>query len=707
MSRTMLTICLALQAAIAVQAADRPDVLVADFERESYGEWKADGEAFGPGPAQGALPGQMPVSGYEGQRLVNSFYRGDGTTGTLTSPPLRLERKFLNFLIGGGMHPEQTCINLLIDGKAVRTATGPNDRPGGSERLDWHTWDVADLEGQTVVLQIVDRRTDGWGHINVDHIVQSDRRMQAEPASRELVVKQRYLHLPVKNGAPSRRMKFVLDGQTVREFDIELADASPDFFAFSDVSKFAGKTLRVEVDRLPADSQALQAIALSENLPAADQMYQERHRPQFHFTSRRGWLNDPNGLVYFDGEYHLFYQHNPYGVQWGNMHWGHAVSRDLIHWQELPLALYPVRHGDWAFSGSAVVDAKNTAGWQQGDQPPLVAAYTSTGRGEAIVYSTDRGRTWSEFEGNPVVRHAGRDPRLLWHEPTRRWVMAVYHEAEGKQWIAFHSSPDLKTWTYHSRIEGFFECPDLFEAAVDGDPNRTTWVLYAADGQYVLGDFDGREFRPAGSGKHALWHGAFYAAQTFTNTPHGRIVQIGWGRGVTFPGMPFNQQMTVPVELSLRTTSEGVRLFAQPVRELESLRQKKHAWSAQAIEPGERALENVSGELLDMEAEFAPGEATRLGLVVRGVPVVYDVKKRELTCHNVTAPLTLDDGKLRLRVLVDRGSVEVFANEGRVAISAAVIPKADAPAVKLLAEGSAARLNSLMLHELGSAWSAP
>jgi len=245
---------LSLTMGAAVLADERPDLLVADFEGDTYGDWKVEGEAFGPGPAEGTLPGQMHVSGYQGRRLVNSFYRGDGTTGRLTSPPLRIERRYLNFLIGGGKHPGQTCINLLVEGKIVRTATGPNDRPGGSERLDWHTWDLADLQGQTAVLEIVDRHTGGWGHINIDQIVQSDRRMQAEPASRELTIEQRYLHLPVKNGAPQRRMKLIVDGKTVREFDMELADDAPDFFVFSDVSAYKGQTLRIEVDRLPAAS---------------------------------------------------------------------------------------------------------------------------------------------------------------------------------------------------------------------------------------------------------------------------------------------------------------------------------------------------------------------------------------------------------------------------------------------------------------------
>ena len=191
--------------------------------------------------------------------------------------------------------------------------------------------------------------------------------------------------------------------------------------------------------------------------------------------------------------------------------------------------------------------------WHRGS-PPLVVAFTSTGRGECIAYSNDRGRTWTEYAGNPVVRHAGRDPRLLWHEPTKRWVMAVYDETGGARSIAFHSSPDLKTWRFESRIDGFFECPELFELPVDGDcPARRLWVLYAADGEYRLGQFDGQRFAPE-TGKLRVWYGNFYASQTFSDAPDGRRIQIGWANGIAFPGEPFNQQMTVPCELTLRPT---------------------------------------------------------------------------------------------------------------------------------------------------------
>src|SRR5439155_10796040 len=216
------------------------------------------------------------------------------------------------------------------------------------------------------------------------------------------------------------------------------------------------------------------------------------------------------------------------------------------------------RFGDWAFSGSAVVDSANSSGFKTGAEDVLVGAFTSTGRGECIVYSNDRGRAWSEYSGNPVVKHAGRDPRLLWHAATKQWVMAVYHESGKKQEIAFHTSPDLKTWTFRSAIDGFYECPDLFELAAEGDASKSRWVLSAADGRYLLGSFDGTEFKPEGA-KQAVWYGNFYAPQSFSNAPDRRRIQIGWARGSDFPGMPFNQQMSIPVELQLKSTDDGLR----------------------------------------------------------------------------------------------------------------------------------------------------
>ncbi len=705
--RAVLSCVFLLALSLQVHAAERPDVLVADFEGDTYGDWKVEGEAFGTGPAHGTLPNQMPVTGYLGKGYVNSYHGGDDTTGTLTSPPFKLERKYLRFLIGGGKYPGKTCMNLLVDGKIVRTATGPNDKPGGSEQLDWQEWNVTEFAGKTATLQIVDHQKGGWGHITVDHILQTDRHLPVLLANveRTLLAEKRYLNLPVRTGAPKRRVSVLQDGKTVREFEIELAD-DPDFWTFLDQAPFRGKTLVLRVDQLPEDSRALAAIEQGDDIKGAENLYREKLRPQFHFSSRRGWLNDPNGLVYLDGEWHLYYQHNPYGWDWGNMHWGHAVSKDLVHWQELPIALYPQRFGDWCFSGSAVVDRENTSGFRKGDADVLVAAYTSTGRGECIVHSNDRGRTFTEYEGNPVVKHQGRDPRLLWHAPTKRWVMAVYDEREKSQAIAFYTSPDLKKWEYASRIEGYFECPELFELPVDGG-KETRWVLYAADGAYAIGSFDGKTFTPEGKKQRFNYGNCFYASQTFSNVPanDGRRIQIGWGQ-VKTPGMSFNQMMLFPTELTLRKTDDGLRLCARPVREIEKLHDK-HVDASNSREA------DTLGDLLHIRVELKVPERPQYGpptgvvtLITRGIEIVCDTGKETLTCGQQTAPVKPVDGKIRLEVLVDRTSVEIFANDGLVYMTVAVTPDPTKPVISGQRRGGLLMpaVRTLDVFSVRSAW---
>ncbi|HVU90037.1 MAG TPA: glycoside hydrolase family 32 protein [Pirellulales bacterium] len=719
----LVIVSMLFSSAATLRAEDRADLVIADFEADDYGEWRAEGEAFGAGPARGTLANQMAVSGYEGKGLVNSYLGGDGTQGTLTSPPFKIERRYINFLVGGGHHPTETCIDLLVDGRVVDSATGPA-AGGGNEHLEWHTFDVRQLADKEAVIQLVDRNTGGWGHVLVDQITQSDERLAAEPAMRELPITARYLNLPVRTGAAPRHVRLEVEGRTVRELDVELADAiKPEgksvaaplamrprirpgalsLWAPVDLNEYRGKTLRIEVAALPKESQALELASLDDEPRVLAPVYHEKLRPQFHFTSRRGWLNDPNGLVYVAGKWHLFYQHNPYGWHWGNMHWGHAVSDDLIAWHELPLALTPHRYGDWCFSGSAVVDAENTSGFKKGDGDLLVLAYTSTGRGECIAYSNDEGLTWTEFEGNPVVRHQGRDPRLLGHAPSNRWVMAVYDETDGKRWIAFYTSADLKVWEFASRIEGFFECPDLFEIASDDDESLSRWVLHAADGKYVLGKFDGRVFTPE-TEKQQLWHGNFYAAQTYSNAPDGRRVQIGWAQGIAFPDMPFNQQMTIPVDLLLRATPAGPRLFAWPVDESESLRSMLHAFADIRVAPDENPLEDTSGELFDIEAEIDLGDVQECGFVIRGAPVTYNVERHEIACGAQKAPLAAEDNVIRLRLLADRGSIELFGNGGQMALSAAATLEADNRKLEFFVRGGRARVRSLTVYELRSAW---
>lgn len=701
--------------------AGEPDILIADFEGSDYGDWKAEGTAFGKAPARGKFNNQMDVAGYLGKGLVNTFNGGDAPTGKLTSPEFKIERKFITFLIGGGGYEGLTCMNLVVDGKAVRSASGPNTKPGGSEVLSPMAWDVAEFSGKTATLEIVDAAKDGWGHINVDHIVQSDRKETPLRAGvvRDILAAQRFLNFPVKGGAPKRQVKVSIGTKAERVFEIELADSDPQWWAPLDIGAWTGKTLTLTADKLPEDSKALSLIEQSDTLKNGDELYRERLRPQFHFSAKRGWLNDPNGLVFFNGEYHLFFQHNPYGWNWGNMHWGHAVSRDLVRWQELGEALYPDGMGAM-FSGSAVVDANNSSGFGQDGKPAQVLLYTAFSKPatQCVAYSID-GRNYTKFSGNPVVKQisdGNRDPKVIWHEPTKQWVMTLYagfedpakKDKNGKpaerHTIQFLTSPNLKDWKITSQIEGLFECPDFFELPVDGNAANKKWVLTAASSEYMLGTFDGAAFTPQ-SGKLRGHAGqGFYAAQTFSNEPKNRCIQIGWMRAPS-PGMPFNQSMTLPLELTLRSTAEGPRLCWQPVAELESLRDKSHALTELALKPGDaNPLAAIKAELLELRADFEPGDASEVSFVLRGIPVVFDIKRQDVIVNGHRAFAPLRDGRQRVIIYLDRTTIEVFASDGHTYVPCPVIPKAENLSVEAAAKGGNAKIHSMGVFELSSAW---
>lgn len=695
--------------ALSIEAPKRQasDIVLADFEGATYGAWKATGDAFGSGPARGALPDQMAVSGFTGRGLVNTFRGGDPATGTLTSPPFTIERRYLRFLIGGGKDEKNLAINLLVDGKIVRTTTGPNERPGGSEELDLHSWNLEDLKGKTATIEIVDWATGGWGHLNVDEIVLTDKRppQRVRNATSEVPLTGRYLNLPVKNGARKRWVTVSLPGEAPRRFDIELADGKPDWWAFIDVSRWKGRSAWVVVDELREDSQGLKQIATANEINGSKDLYAEPLRPQFHFTAKRGWLNDPNGMVYYKGEYHLFYQHNPYGWGWGNMSWGHAVSRDLVHWQELPVALDPDPMGTM-FSGSAVVDWNNTAGFAKpGGKKALVAMYTAAGRPftQATAFSLDRGRTWTKYAGNPTIPHIeaeNRDPKIVWFEPEKKWVMSLYLDRED---FAIFTSKDLIRWerTDDVTVRGTSECSNFFPMPVDGDPKRTKWLFFGANGGYLVGDFDGRKFKPDHTDTRWIQRGnCWYAAQVFSDIPasDGRTILIPWGQQ-SLPGMPFNQIMGLPVEMTLRSTPEGIIVCSVPARELTKLRSNRLDIKATA-----KPVKIEAGELFDFETTIEPGSDGVIELNVRGVPVTYDAAKGELSCLDRKAPLKPIDGKIHLRVLVDRTTIDIFGNDGRLYMPMGKILDPKDQSLTVTPKQSAPKVSSLTHYRLKSIW---
>jgi len=607
-----------------LHAAD--DIVIADFEGADYGAWTASGKSFGTSPANVVMPGQGQVTGFEGSGLANSFHEGDKAQGELLSPEFTIDRGYINFLIGGGQLPGQVFVALMLDGQAVRVATGTN-----SKKLDWANWDVNDLIGKKVKFRILDHAEGQLGHILVDQIVQSD----------------------------TARGKTHSDLTAAKEWVISTAEP-----------------------------------------------YNESFRPQFHFSSDKGWLGDPNGMVYYQGEYHLSFQHGKI--------WGHAVSKDLLHWEQLPDIITGDAMGA-IFSGSSVVDWNNTAGFQKGDEKTIVAIYTSWKTKETatqcLAYSNDRGRTYTKYSGNPVIKTiapGNRDPKVIWHEPTKRWIMALFLDGANPN-FALLSSPNLKEWTQIQsfKCEGGIECPDFFPLPVAGKPGITKWVYTNGNGNYLVGDFDGTTFKFEGKSQKGDFGSNTYAAQTFSDIPEkdGRRIQMAWMRRAIYPGMPFDQQMSFPCELTLRDVGGNLTMFRYPVSGIEALRVKS-LFSAkdQPLAPDTNLLADVKGDLFDVDAEFAVGDAKEIVFTFRGQIVRYDVTKRMLRVIDKEARLEPQDGRVKLRILVDRTSIEAFGNDGLVSSTNAFVADPDLKDISLNAIGGTAKIVKLDVYELKSAW---
>lgn len=438
-----------------------------------------------------------------------------------------------------------------------------------------------------------------------------------------------------------------------------------------------------------------------------DPPYSERYRPQFHFTAKTNWLNDPNGCVFYNGQYHLFFQHNPIGLDWGEMTWGHAVSTDLVRWHQLSNAIKPY-DGGTIFSGSAVVDLKNTSGFGQPESPPLVAVFTHATKpfGQGLAFSLDNGILWNLYNGGKhVVPNQGldegeRDPKVFWHTPSCRWIMVLWIQESR---VRFFTAPDLKQWTHTSDFfaDGFFECPDLFALPVNGNPQDVRWVLLDASFRYWVGSFDGTCFLPEAGPLRGDYGGNFYAAQTWNNT-ETRIVKIGWMKGGKYPDMPFNQQMSFPCELSLRTTPGGIRLHRMPIEEIAGLRTDVDSIFDKVLDAGQDLQIGPPGDLFDITAEIeAPLDAV-FGILLHDVSIVCT--SGHIQCLGREAPLMAYGDVLRLRILVDRTSVEIYVNGGEVCMSTCFLPAEQDTTIGCHVDKGTIRVRRFVVHRLRSAW---
>ena len=547
---------------------------------------------------------------------------------------------------------------------------------------------------------------------------------------KEFTVSAKYLILPIQNKGRRGKLKLYIDDKSVLDYNLVLASSpeKTDWYAFFTIERYKGKKARVEASMATDAGFAL--VKQSDTIPGEKDFYKERLRPQFHFTAKTGWLNDPNGLIYYKGEYHMYYQHNPVALPWGNMTWGHAVSKDLVHWKEQPKVLFPNTKYGPCFSGAAFIDRKNQLGRKTGKEDVLMAFYLRERSGLSLAYSNDRGMTFTDYEENPVLSHAGAridTPRPFWYEPTKRWVAPTYDFFTNKdekrlRCVGFYSSENLKDWKFESRVEQdrwgdeLCGCVDFFQLPVDGNPKQMKWVMILINGSYIIGTFDGHKFctlagKPAATSDRVtslVIQGNYYATMTWHNMPNDRRVQITWmqKRGL-YPDMPFNQQMTIPSELTLHSTDEGPRLRMNPIKELETLRTKTHEFKNLTLKVGENALAGIKSELLDLEVEFKPAAGTETVFDLRGIRVVYNSETQTLTSgshRKVSTKLKPVDGLIRLRVFLDRTAIEVYGNDGRVYMPLCVFPPADNLSLSATCAKGKVKASYLRVHELKSSW---
>lgn len=526
-------------------------------------------------------------------------------------------------------------------------------------------------------------------------------------------IQSSYIVIPVEEDAPEIKMKVSASNSTIQStFDIHVAVNKIDYWVPLEVKNWKGQSITLSFQGMKESIMGIKEIKQSDKF---DFVYNEKYRPQFHFSPEHGWMNDPNGMVYLDGEYHLFYQYNPYGSMWANMSWGHAVSTDLTSWTYLPTVLTPDSLGA-IFSGSAVIDVKNTAGFGKN---AMVAIYTSAGKiqQQSIAYSTDKGRTFTKYALNPILPNPGitdfRDPKVSWNEVANQWVMAL----ATKQTVTFYGSPNLKDWKKLSEFgEGIgshaavWECPDLFPMTYQG---KTKWVLIVSlnpggpNGgsatQYFIGDFDGKTFKPDAL-PYPLWldYGRDnYAGVTFNNIPKtdGRRIFMGWMSNWDYanqvPTKDFRSANTTARELTITNNGKHQILSSYPVKEMNSLKGEiseipnlmvdKESTLTELLKDNngsyeiEMTLKPENAKVFSFSLNNSKNETLKFNFDTTTGFVSIDRKKSGLTEFNdrfaagMNAPLVKKD-VYRIRLLVDKASAELFINEGEITMTTLFFP---------------------------------
>ena len=555
---------------------------------------------------------------------------------------------------------------------------------------------------------------------------------------------QRYLLLPVEEVMPDVRVSMIVNNKEVNVADVRLAVNRVDYFVPLDLSDYAGKNILLKFKlgsndpiRGKLSAVCCKEMKLSDTFDTGNR---EKFRPTYHFSPLYGWMNDPNGMVYKDGEYHLFYQHNPYGSKWGNMHWGHAISKDLINWEHRPDAITPDALGT-IFSGSAVVDTDNTAGFGAG---AIVAIYTqnSDRQVQSIAYSTDNGRSFTKYENNPVLTSDARDfrdPKVFWHKETQRWIMLL---AVGQEMQIFSSS-NLKDWAFESSFGegqgahgGVWECPDLFELPVDGT-NEKKWVLLCnlnpggpfggSATQYFVGTFNGKEFvnESPSKTKWMDWGKDHYATVTWSDAPDNRRIAIAWMSNWQYandvPTSQYRSPNSVPRDLSLFTVDGETYLQSAPSPELLKLRDisKKRSFKVNGtrtikdmIAGNEGAyeieltIENQYADVIGFHLYNDKGEEVDMQYDMKEKKFSMDRRKSGDVGFNENFPMltwtAIESGKdeLKLRLFVDKSSVEAFGDGGRFVMTNQLFPSEPYTHIDFYSKGGAYKVDSFVIYKL-------
>jgi fructan beta-fructosidase len=453
--------------------------------------------------------------------------------------------------------------------------------------------------------------------------------------------------------------------------------------------------------------------------------YDELYRPQYHFTPEKNEMAEPNGLVFYDGEYHLFYQYKPDSTLKGFTQWGHAVSKDLIRWEHLPVLILGDENSGKndnciPNTGCAVVDDKNLTGLQEGNEKTMLIFYTGLQCGEHLAYSNDRGRSWKKYKNNPLIpfdKDSVSGPNVFYHQSSGKWVMTLYRRPDGvmaKQGISIYNSDDLIHWQFQSHKEGFISSAELFQLPLDGNDSTKKWVLSGINGSYMVGDFDGKTFTAETVLKRLDAGKNFYASRTWSNVPGGRLIQIAWMKGGKYPGMPFKGQMTFPCELSLRTVKSAPAICRKPIEAISSLYEKDFKKKGKNIIPGIKGnlTGTIKGGTFHIIGKFDPKTSDNFGFIIRngkkstGEMLKYTQAKKVIECLDRQALVEPKNGKVNLEILVDRSSIEIFANDGEVVLSSCFNPEADNDDLVLWTQGGELFVDDLEIYQIRSVWPA-